>query len=109
MSDLDQLVNDFLQLRTSNSLASANESEQELIGALARRITELMAGDFESLMSMMYRLDIEENKIKHALSPGNLEDPAFSLARIIVERQKQRMYTKSRYKQKPMSDFIDFD
>ena len=105
MSSLDEELDDLVQINLQEKLSTVNE---ELISALAERIRELLAGDLEALMSMMYRLDIDEDKIKLAFSKENLEDPAVSLAKIIVERQKKRMVTKKKYQQMPLSDFFDF-
>ena len=109
MNELDESLREFLQINRSEKSTLRFEDEANLIATLSQRIKELMAQDFESLMSMMYRLDIDESKIKQALAPGNVEDPSVSLAKIIIERQKRRMETKSKYQQPPLSDFIDFE
>jgi hypothetical protein len=108
VSNLDDELDDLVQTNLTEKLALDQIDNEDLIRIMAERIRELLAGDLEALMSMMYRLDIDEAKIKLAFSKENLEDPAVSLAKIIIERQKRRMDTKKKYRQPPLSDFIDF-
>lgn len=108
MSSLDDELDELVQTNLQEKLAHDQVNNEELIHVMAERIRELLAGDLEALMSMMYRLDIDEAKMKLAFSKDNIEDPAISLAKIIIERQKRRMDTKKKYQQPPLSDFIDF-
>jgi hypothetical protein len=71
-----------------------NLTEEEVLHLVAARVSELMAHQFEFLMGMLYRLDVLEEKIKVALSPQNPEAPDIALARLIIERQKQRLKSK---------------
>lgn len=79
-------------------------SEQELFDLLADHIAYLIDSRMEFLLSLMYRLDIDETKVNLALSPGNPEPANVSLARIVLERQKQRIFTKRFYKQEKLDD-----
>lgn len=108
MSSLDDELDELAQTNLQERLALEHTNNDELISIMAERIRELLAGDLEALMSMMYRLDIDESKIKLAFSKDSVEDPAVSLAKIIIERQQRRMDTKRKYQQPPLSDFIDF-
>jgi hypothetical protein len=108
MSSLDDELDELVQTNLQEKLALEHTDNDDLIFIMAERIRELLAGDLEALMSMMYRLDIDEAKIKFAFSKDSVEDPAVSLAKIIIERQQRRMDTKRKYQQPPLSDFIDF-
>jgi hypothetical protein len=109
MSHLDDELSELMQTRVEPALSDTTESDDQLISFMSGRIEELMAGEFESLMSMMYRLDVDEQEIRKALSPANPENPATSLARLIVLRQKKRMATKKRYQPPSMDDWIDIE
>jgi hypothetical protein len=108
MNDVEEDFEQFLQKRFNDFQSPDVWDDEDLVTVLSDRITELLARDFETLMSIMYRLDIDELKIKAALSPHNPSDPSVSLARIIIDRQKKRMDTKKRYTQPSLDDFIDF-
>lgn len=74
-------------------------SEKELLDLLANEVAYMIEYRLDFLLSMMYRLDIEEDKINFALSPQALTPPNMGLAKLILERQKQRIFTKRKYKQ----------
>lgn len=107
MSILDDELSDLMHTRVEPELSDTDAADDQLIAFMSKRIEELMAREFESLMSMMYRLDVDEQEIRKALAPTNLENPATSLARLIVLRQKKRMATKRKYQPPEIDDWID--
>ena len=60
----------------------------------------------EVLLSLMYRLDIDEKKVEFALSPIAPEPANRGLAMLVLERQKQRVYTKQKYKSEQLDDWF---
>ena len=78
--------------------------EEALLQLLANQVAHYMQYELEFLFSSMYRLDIDEAKIKEALAPMALEPANIGVARLILERQKKRVYTKYLYKQAPIED-----
>jgi len=81
-------------------LINSNISEEELYQAIQDRVANMLDKQPELLMSYLYRLDIEETKIKAAIN-SNVETVK-GLAVLILERQKQRIETKSKYQQGPI-------
>jgi hypothetical protein len=73
-------------------------SEEDLLDALSFRVAEMIEANLDLLLSYMYRLDIDEGKILFALRPHAPVPPHWSLACLILERQKQRVATKMSYK-----------
>lgn len=84
--------------------APPSGSEQELLALLADRIAEMLDKQPEYLMSLLYRLDVLEKKIHPAMQPGAPEPANLGLARLVLERQKQRVETKRTIKPKPLED-----
>lgn len=76
-------------------------SEEELLEVLAERMEYMIEYRMEFLLSLMYRLDVAEHKINFALSPMAPDPPALGLAKLVVERQKQRVATKEFYRKNP--------
>lgn len=77
-------------------------TEQEMLNYLADAIAYMLENKMDFLLSLMYRLDIDEAKIAHALLPGNDEPAHVALAKVVWERQKNRVATKQAYrKQNP--------
>jgi len=79
-------------------------TEEELLQLLSDIVAEMIERRLEFLLSLMYRLDIDEKKVHFALSPFCEEPANIALARLILERQKQRAFTKEHYKQEDLGD-----
>ena len=73
-------------------------TEQEMLNYLADAIAYMLENKMDFLLSLMYRLDIDEAKIAHALLPGNDEPAHIALAKVVWERQKNRVATKQAYR-----------
>jgi hypothetical protein len=82
-------------------------TEEELLAMLSAHIAELIERQLESLLSTLYRMDIDERKVHFALSPFCEEPANIALARLVLERQKQRAFTKKHYKQADLGDMED--
>lgn len=76
-------------------------SESDLYTAIRDRVEHLLEKNPELLMSYLYRLDVLEVKINAVLSPIAIVPPIEGLARLILERQKERIATKQKYKSDP--------
>jgi len=83
------------------------KEELEAVDVLTESVRKLMAHDIDSLMSMLYRLDVEEQKVRDALSPSHSGDPARLLAMLIIDRQKRRMATREKHGPDPSLNWID--
>ena len=72
-------------------------SDEEMIAYLADAIAYLIEHKMDFLMSLLYRLDVSESKIEHAMFPGNPEPANIALARAVWQRQKERIATKKAF------------
>ncbi|HAD12862.1 MAG TPA: hypothetical protein DCF33_10550 [Saprospirales bacterium] len=77
---------------------SAQADEAELLALLSDRIEEMLERRPEYLMSLLYRLDVLEEKIRPVMRPDAPEPAHVGLARLVLERQKQRAETKQTIK-----------
>ena len=84
-------------------------TEEKLLSALSEHVEMMMKYRMEILLSTLYRLDVSEQKVAAALSPGAVLSPHIGIAQLIIDRQKQRIYTKTTYKTEPLDDWIDFE
>jgi hypothetical protein len=76
---------------------TAHEHEDtlsELKHILADRILELLRKDHAILLNILYRIDINEEKVKEALSSNFLEDAAKKLTDLVIQRQMQKYINK---------------
>jgi hypothetical protein len=79
-------------------------NEVELLDILAQRILGMLESEPDQLMSMLYRLDVEERKIIPVMHAGAPEPVHLGLAKLVLERQKQRVETKNRVKTAPLGE-----
>ena len=73
-------------------------SEAEILTALATRVTHLLGKDPERFYQIMYRLDIAEKKVVHAV---NEPDAAMQIAKLIFQRQWQKAASRAKHPPKP--------
>ncbi len=95
----DLIARDF-ELETQEEILT----EEDLLYMLANQISYMIEHRMEHLLSLMYRLDVAEQKVNFALSPLSPEAPALALARLVLERQKKRLQTKQHYQTPPLDD-----
>jgi uncharacterized protein YwgA len=82
-------------------------SLQELKEHLTAHINHLINHDFEKLVYYLYRIDVNENKMRHLLEQKQGENAAALIADLIIERQLQKI--KSRKATKGNNDIPDDD
>jgi len=69
-------------------------TKQELID----KINELINFDFQRLVSILYRLDISESKLKLLLKENPNVDSGLIIADLMIERQSQKAESRQKYK-----------
>ena len=84
-------------------------TEQELFDLVANEVAYMLEHRLETLFSLLYRLDVSEKKTRAALDPSAEEAANICIARLIIERQKQRIFTKQHYKQPKPDDLEGFE
>ena len=65
-------------------------SEKELLDYLSEAIAYMIEHKLDFLLSLLYRLDIDEDKINKALLPGNSAPANTALAHLVLERQDRK-------------------
>jgi hypothetical protein len=92
--------NDLLQqqiiLVTGGALIAENSIER-FREKLAAYIHSLINTDFEKLISILYRLDVSENKLKALLAENQAVDAGVLIAAAIIERQLQKITSRKKY------------
>ena len=101
----------------SNLVTSLNESLQlsipsqagreDLLHLLTTHVNNLLDSDFEKLVSLLYRLDISEKKLRECLAVNAGHDAAPLIALLIIERQEQKIKSRQQYTRRDQS--IDED
>jgi hypothetical protein len=67
---------------------------EEIKSLLIRKIEELLDFDFERLMNILYRIDVDENKVKETFKNHRPNEIAPILADLVIKRQIQKVKTR---------------
>ncbi|MEI9909931.1 MAG: hypothetical protein WDO71_09825 [Bacteroidota bacterium] len=71
---------------------------EELRSKLSAHIHHLIVHDFQKLVSVLYRIDVNEGKLKQLLKEKPGEDAGFVIADLIIERQIQKIKSRKETK-----------
>ena len=74
-------------------------SLDEIKEKLAAHINYLITNRFEELATLLYRIDVDENKLRKMLHENASEDAGNLIASLIIERQLQKIKTRSEFLQ----------
>lgn len=74
-------------------------SYTEIHAQLSYRMNQLIKSDFEKLVSLLYRIDVSEQKLKSLLQQFPGEDAGNIIATLILERQEQKLKTRKLFSQ----------
>ena len=67
---------------------------------LIKQINELILHDFEKLVFLLYRIDVDEARMRALLANSKQEDTAPLLADLIIERQLQKIKSRQDFTQR---------
>lgn len=79
-------INQSLEIELAPTL-----TREELHAALAAHIDHLINHDFEKLVYYLYRIDVNENKMRSLLEKTQGENAAGLIADLVIERQLQKI------------------
>lgn len=80
--------------------------KEKIIEALSQRIDSLLAGNPDRLFSLLYRLDINERKIKTVLQTK--ENVSRHLAELVYTRQIEKAESRKRFKSDKSDDELSW-
>jgi hypothetical protein len=81
---------------------SFTSGDDEWMLMLEARINELIVTDFARLLELLYRLDVEEEKVHAVLKQNPSVDAGRLIASLIMERQMEKIESRNKYKQQDM-------
>lgn len=80
-------------LATLNQLSKKEQADFH--STLEQHINWMIVNRFEQLVQLLYRLDVDENKLKTMLSQHEGKDAAHLIAALIIERQLQKLASRN--------------
>jgi hypothetical protein len=72
-------------------------TEKDLAAVLAQRINELIKNDMGRLISVLYRIDVDEKKVREMLRENKETDAGLIIAYLVIDRQKQKINTRNMF------------
>lgn len=98
--DLVPMLRQSLEIDLSDNISFDLLKEQ-----LSSHINFLIQSDFQRLVSILYRVDVSESKLKQLLKDNPDADAANIIADLLIERQLQKI--RSRQEQLPDENISD--
>jgi hypothetical protein len=86
------------QLQKVDLILAHQESYEQLRSALSMIINTLITTDFSRMVSILYRLDIPENKLRIAMSKAGEQTAGEVIAEMIIQREIQKIEARKLYK-----------
>ena len=90
--ELVQIINKQVDIDLSEDI-SKNELQQKLTAF----INELIVNDFQRLITILYRIDVDEKKLKRILLENAGTDAAEIITTLVIEREIQKIETRKQF------------
>jgi hypothetical protein len=75
------------------------EAPEALESLLAEKVNALINGNFDQLLQLLYRIDINEQRLRRLLVENEGGDAGKIIARLIVQRQWEKIESRRKYRQ----------
>lgn len=82
---------------TKSDYESLGKKELEL--RLHTFISNLLENDFEKLCNLIYRHDVDESKFNNALSYPNIDDQAWRITHLVIDREMEKVKMRKAYRE----------
>ena len=88
-------------------IAIKEKPSEETISRLIFLINDLISEDFNALVQLLYRVDVNEKKLRDILKQNENTDAAPLIAELIIRRQLQKIESKKQFDKREKSDDVD--
>lgn len=97
---VSQVIAKDFEVTESNSLIPAVDIETlgEFKNYLTEKIADLLDNKYETLINILYRIDVSEEKLSDLFSGTNRDYLPRALAELIIDRQMQKVRLREKYK-----------
>jgi hypothetical protein len=99
MAMADEQNMELVRQRLTDEFALAQHKDKgDFVNHLALRINMLILEDFPMLVSILYRLDVDETHLREILAKYIHDDAGYIIAQLIIERQLKKVESRKNYK-----------
>ena len=97
----DQIIKDFEMFDMAIKFSgNAYNAYQELYDQMEPNINELIHGNQQKFLSILYRIDVSEHQIKKAVEDNYTEPFSHIVTDLIIKRELQKVVIRHHYKPK---------
>ncbi|MFL9482097.1 hypothetical protein ACI6Q2_04915 [Chitinophagaceae bacterium LWZ2-11] len=82
-----------------STLQSPLLNSEGVFQKLADAVNDMILHDFPGLIQLLYRVDVNEKKLKQALANNSNENAGKIIAQLLIQRQLQKEAIKQKFKQ----------
>jgi hypothetical protein len=83
------------------------DAQEALETMLAEKVNGMIRENFDQLLQLLYRIDINEQRLRRLLVENEGEDAGRIIARLIMERQWEKMESRRQFRQDKPTDESD--
>ncbi|MEO1254111.1 MAG: hypothetical protein AAFY41_04365 [Bacteroidota bacterium] len=94
-----QLIKKDFGLEDQFNFKNEDSNAGRLLDYLTKYINDLIDHDLNSLLNILYRIDISEIEVKNLLQNSKHGEIASKIANTVIEREKQKVITRQQYQQ----------
>ncbi|MEJ2614924.1 MAG: hypothetical protein P8Z35_08200 [Ignavibacteriaceae bacterium] len=101
ITELSGIINrNFSEISPEFLLSTADiKSIEEMKRYLSAKINILLEEKYDSLINILYRIDVDDKKLEGVFSSGRKENIPDKIADLIIERQLQKIHYRKMYKE----------
>lgn len=88
-----QLIKKDFEIESKNDV----DAEEQLLALLTPIIHQMLNRNFERLLQICYRIDLDEQRLKEILHHADPESMSKELAQAIIQRQMKKIEIRRRY------------
>ena len=90
------------EIATSLQLVVQEKNPDSLFAEIAQKVNELLLDDFNRLVSLLYRFDVSEEKLKQLLQQNPSVDAGVLIANLLIERAAAKTESRKNYQHPPV-------
>ena len=94
--EIQELIGDLNRVYALDLRPAATAADLETF--LSEKVNAMIQNDFQTLLQLLYRIDVNEEKLRHLLEQNTDEDAGRIIARLIIERQTQKIESRRQYR-----------
>jgi hypothetical protein len=95
MSEIEKVAAELLSKDFGLNQALSLDALQQ---ALQERLVDYLLNDMEGLLQLLYRIDVDEKKVKQVFAGNQPKEIAPQLAALIIQRILQKAETRLKYR-----------